>query len=49
MHLPLRFGIHFYGFLHIFLKTPYSMYNFGDAMWFANGDKNNGKGYMKQN
>jgi hypothetical protein len=30
-------------------KTPYRIYNFGDAMWFASGDESNGKGYMKKN
>jgi len=49
VHLPFKFGIHLYGFLHIFKKTSYSMYNFGDAMWFASGDKSNGKGYMEKN
>jgi hypothetical protein len=32
-------------FLHLKIKSHY-MYNFDDAMWFASGEKTNGKGNM---
>jgi hypothetical protein len=45
VHLSFKFGIHLYRFL-AFKKKSLCIYNFGDAMWFANDEERDGKGTM---
>jgi hypothetical protein len=43
--LLFKFGIHLNRFF-AFKKNSPCMYNFGDAMWFANDEESDGKGTM---